>query len=307
MDGDDQSGMDEELAETSQDDKPIASFTHSAPTPYTASPRDMRFNIPPRPRRTSMPGHQQHQAVDHANLPSPARAIAPLHRPRRNSSIHEPSPLARLFIRSPDKSSFAERMRDRRQSMVAALHMPTSSSQPILSSVLSPIRKHVRSGSGGTAEIQERYRKTHMSKPSVTPIEERSLPSSPTVDGVPLPVLASIPSEAVTEERANGRSRLQWVIPIRGKEEGREDMENEYQKSKEEVDKKPELESEPDVMPKPAQAVSIVKASQIKEAVLGTSLPKDIDFGVRGRLDRIDERQKRIEEMLQRLLKERDT
>jgi hypothetical protein len=92
-------------------------------------------------------------------------------RPRRNSSIHEPSPLARLFVRSPDGPDLGDRLRERRQSIVNAINMPSSSTQPTLSSVLSPMwnRRRSRADSQPLGEVP---RRSHASRPSVTRIEE---------------------------------------------------------------------------------------------------------------------------------------
>lgn len=77
-----------------------------------------------RSRATSMPSQP----------PSPTHRVSvyptgPRARPRRNSSIHEPSPLARLFVRSPDRTH------QRRQSVVQAL-MPGSTSHASISDLL---------------------------------------------------------------------------------------------------------------------------------------------------------------------------
>lgn len=97
----------------------------------------------PRSRATSMPPNQ----------PSPTSfPTGPRARPRRNSSIHEPSPLARLFVRSPERPL-------RR---IAHSLLPGSSSQPSLVDILSRT-VHARADS---------IPMPRSGRPSVPPIQE---------------------------------------------------------------------------------------------------------------------------------------
>ncbi|WRT69282.1 uncharacterized protein IL334_006266 [Kwoniella shivajii] len=94
----------------------------------------------PRPRRSSMPSAPRSPNID---IRPQAQLQLPLNRPRRNSSMHGPSPLAQLFM-SPD----TERMYHGRRNSMAGLALSTS--HPTLSSMLNPNRKqrqHTRSGS----------------------------------------------------------------------------------------------------------------------------------------------------------------
>lgn len=111
----------------------------------------------------------------HPSPQAPAFQPAPMARPRRNSSVHEPSPLARLFVRSPGEA-VADRLRDRRQSLVSDLAV--SQSQPALSSILSPAKNRPKplshrinqSTSGLPSDPRQRH--THLARPSIVRIEE---------------------------------------------------------------------------------------------------------------------------------------
>ena len=135
---------------------------HSSSMPYTASPGRVESI---RSRRSSMPASPSPR-ISPTGPMSPPR---PGQRPRRNSSIHDPSPLARLFI-SPTPE-IPKRLRDRRQSILHSMSMSSTASQPLISAMISPIRKHTRipSLSSVPAKIK---RVAHISKPSVGTIEE---------------------------------------------------------------------------------------------------------------------------------------
>ena len=164
-------GKDSDSPEEATNDQEAFSF--APPVPLSKSPVRIEQEVEvPRSRRSSMPSARLSQ-----------RAVAfPPARPRRDSVQFEPSPLARLFVRSPEKSSgIADRLRERRQSLVNALAMPISHSQPALSSILSPTRRDPQHGSqapapGETPTIpapsEPRTRYAHQARPSVARIEE---------------------------------------------------------------------------------------------------------------------------------------
>lgn len=168
--------------------------------PQTSSPPQLdRASEGPRQRHNSMPSPK----------PSPqptAFQPAPMARPRRSSSIHEPSPLARLFVRSPDDLGLVDRLRERRMSLVNAVS--SSHSQPALSSILSPIQtknkrfsQQITVPSFGPGSSLPRTRYSHLPRPSIGRIEEgkrlsfsgqnrspsRSRKSSPGRANVPFP------------------------------------------------------------------------------------------------------------------------
>ncbi|OCF32424.1 hypothetical protein I316_05850 [Kwoniella heveanensis BCC8398] len=166
-------------------------FANSAP--MTSSPSQLEHGVQegdggdisgqsqgsPRPRRSSMPSAQRSPVID-------IRQPPPLPRPRRNSSIHGPSPLAQLFVaRSPETD---RGLHGRRNSLAG---IALSSSHPALSSVLGPNRRprsHSKSnsqpptleeiaalpgGSRGTPpHLQGRRQQTQLPKPAFKPIIE---------------------------------------------------------------------------------------------------------------------------------------
>ncbi|WVQ93018.1 hypothetical protein IAU59_000081 [Kwoniella sp. CBS 9459] len=165
-------------------------FANSAP--ITSSPSQLEHGVhddgassaadpqqSPRPRRSSMPTAQRSPVID-------IRKPPPLPRPRRNSSIHGPSPLAQLFVaRSPETD---RGLHGRRNSLAG---MALSSSHPALSSVLGPNRRprsHSKSNSqppsldemaglqrgnrGTPPHLQGRRQQTQLPKPAFRPIIE---------------------------------------------------------------------------------------------------------------------------------------
>jgi hypothetical protein len=235
-------------------------------------------------RRKSMP-----------SVPPIPQTIPAIIRPRRNSSIQEPSPLARLFLRDLEGDDRAAKMRERRQSLVS-LAMPTSQSQPSLSSVLSPIRRRqlkesrlslsgipTQSGAGWASAVEPRPRGLHLAKPSIAPIEEGKKMS-----------FAAPPEQAPIAETP----RLGSMIS-------------------------PRMEKFPGGVPFPTsrgiipsgageasgEAGSIGRASDIEAAAdqgLEGGQGLEVVSDMRDRLDAIDERQRRIEGMLESLLARAD-
>jgi hypothetical protein len=150
--------------------------------PLTASPQPSP--IPDRTRRKSMPAAQQQQQHS-PHPPSPLHAVfpaGPMARPRRNSSIHEPSPLARLFVRSPDSPDVGG-LRERRQSLahsaLNAVGMPMSQSHPTLSSVLAPMRPRRQSRASIAFNPSEAGRLHATSTRPSVPVIEESRPGTP--------------------------------------------------------------------------------------------------------------------------------
>ncbi|WVW79597.1 hypothetical protein I302_101566 [Kwoniella bestiolae CBS 10118] len=184
-------------------------FTDSAA--MTASPSGLEHDLEtgkppsegvpspkPRKRTSSMPSQPKSPHIDirprnqsNAHAQAHMQAQGPMTRPRRNSSmqIHGPSPLAQLFMMSPESD---RGFHNRRNSMAG---MALSSSHPALSSVLGPNRRqrtilqqppatqHVKSGSEGdtlslgkigevdmAAKVAARLNKR--GRPEITPIIE---------------------------------------------------------------------------------------------------------------------------------------
>lgn len=201
---------------------------------------------------------------------------------RRNSSVVEPSPLARLFAArgSADEGSKIERLRERRQSLVSTV-LPNSSSLPALSNMMSPTQLRGRHGrklsqpaasSSGATSSSVSHRLSLPSKPPIAPIEEGKTSSFPSGD---------------QSRHDNGASLELGVSPMN-------------------VDHAPaEL---PSVEQVARQAVEeshgAGKASEVEERL--ANKPADetgVESGVLDRLQGIEERQQRIEELLSQLVR----
>ncbi|KAK4684377.1 hypothetical protein P7C73_g5800, partial [Tremellales sp. Uapishka_1] len=196
-----------------------------------------------RRRRNSMPSRT---SSPHAVAFQPG----PMQRVRRNSSIHEPSPLARLFVRSPDQEAGGGHFR--RGSLAF------SASQPQFSSILSPTQKrfHQRANSNASAMAKP---KSHLPRPSISRIDEGSRmsfiesPSSAKSGRVPFPKREASPT----------------TVP----------------------------EAEMTTPPHPHSG-TIGKASDMQNK----PSEEEVDDGMNERLDRIDQRQRRIEQLLEKLI-----
>jgi hypothetical protein len=237
---------------------------HSASVPYTASPGPVESI---RSRRSSLPASPSPRASP-TGPPGPTGRPRP-DRPRRNSSIQDPSPLARLFISpSPD---LPKRLRDRRQSMIHGMSMSSSGSQPTLSSLVSPIRKHTRILS--LSSVPERVKRVaHIHKPSVGTIEEGRKVSFKAPSPIPFPTSSNKETEEETP-------------------------------SKRPPSRDPVLSKSPEVahIKEETTETSIIigKASEVAEEIRDSTSKED---EWRVRLDKIDERQQRIEKMLAKLV-----
>jgi len=185
----------------------------------------------------------------------------PMARPRRSSSIHEPSPLARLFLGSPDETGIVNRLRDRRMSLVNAVS--SSQSQPALSSILSPVRSRAKRFNQEIPQQranpppEPRQRLTHLSRPSIVRIEE----------GKKLSFLGRDDSPSRNREAIPGKANVPFPR--------RNDAEREEH---------------------------IGKASQVEEMLA----QKQDDESIGDRLAGIDARQRRIEELLEKLVRAKE-
>lgn len=256
--------------------------------PLTASPSAVHFSretesAVKRDRRNSMPSTSSRSG-------SPAAAVLPVRdlpafRPRRNSSIHEPSPLARLFVRaSGDQTEVIDRLRERRQSLIG-LAMPASQSQPMLASLVSPRGRamyHKRTDSQPAAP-----------KPLPKP-EPEELPKRP----IPQPFIPPIEEgkklSFVTPHRTPATSRPGSPAPTGSRRGGMPF---------------PLRDGSSSAVPTTATMTGsgfIGKASDLeaRESDMGGSVIKrdEEDAGWRERLEAIEEGQKRIEDMLEKLL-----
>ncbi|WWD21217.1 hypothetical protein CI109_105701 [Kwoniella shandongensis] len=278
-----------------------ARFSLSSPStqaPMTASPSRLEHDIgEPRLRRNSMPSPRPEQR----QIPPPPQ---PFGRPRRNSSIHGPSPLAQLFVRSPEGDRGL-----RRNSMAG---MALSSSQPTLSSMLGPMRprtkSHSRSNTQPESQIREELQssasakpphKLYLPTPSVPPIEEGrgstlSRFTSESRDQSPSPSIETKP-KALPDSSNKPKSPPQTTRSVRFPV--------------------PEIHSpfgpSPSVLNQQAppsglarsksqpHGTGIVKASQVE--AMEMSRPEE-ESSMKSKLEEMDKRQRKMEEMLERLL-----
>ena len=269
-------------------DQDVADQPHSAVTSSPIADRtdqDDDNQSTPRMRHNSMPSRQ---ASPVANV-SHNRQI-PAFRPRRNSSIQEPSPLARLFVRaSGDQTEVIERLRERRQSL-AGLALPASQSQPALQNLISPRTRflaHARANSQPIKEDECSAEGTIRPRPTIAPIVPVAprTPIAPVEEGKKLkfasPQVTPIPSRPQSPAQSRGRSSGR-PFPMR----------------------EPSTSGRSESM---SRSGTIGKASEIeaRESDLGGKKDEEVVATWAERLEGIEERQKRIEEMLIRLVGDR--
>jgi len=155
--------------------------------------------------------------------------------------------------------------------MLQSMSMSSTGSQPILSSLVSPIRKHTRIPS--LSSVPERIKRiAHVHKPSVGTIEEGRKVSFKAQSPVPFPISPAV-------RQADGSNREAPLI-------------------------EPALSKSPSAVAHIREettetSIIIGKSSEVAEEVLETGSKED---EWRVRLDKIDERQQRIENMLTRLI-----
>jgi hypothetical protein len=237
----------------------------------------------PRTRHNSMPSSTRQ--------PSPAAPVFPQHhpapfRPRRNSSIHEPSPLARLFVRDlDDEKGRIERLRERRQSLIG-LAMPNPPPRPAFANVGSPKHRVTWNTAVDSQPFGPRpspLRPTEV-KDQATDVIPRLNPSIPTVDeGKKLkfvtPQRTPVPSRPQSPSLTRGRGTAGVPFPARDpSSSGR----SESATGKGTIGKASDIE---------ARETDMVPRKEDEEVVASWA----------ERLDGIEERQKRIEELLLRL------
>ncbi|ORY33033.1 hypothetical protein BCR39DRAFT_520833 [Naematelia encephala] len=187
--------------------------------------------------------------------------------PRRNSSMYEPSPLARLFVRSPDQPVLADRMRERRQSLASAL--VGSSSQPALSSILSPVARGPR-----------RHSRTISQPPNITFTPLAAAAASEPPQRIANPVLQKPSIAPIDEDR-----RLSFTESFEPKAEEGKSVSVPFPKHRAEG----------------SNTESVGKASEISDPMAEPPIDD-----IKDRLERIDKRQKRIEDLLEKLLRRKD-
>ena len=296
------------------------------------SPKEAEDPEAPRSRTQSMPSHP----------PSPSLAFptGPRARVRRNSSIHEPSPLARLFIRSPDRETPR-----RRQTMGG--HRPSVSVGTFTSDIASPRRQLLSQGRKPIEPVQEAESSASASggmgrEISPKQVVDNTKPKSGKRRGVHFPSLqedkeptsssrsptrGGSPSGTHTPPRRRARADTRDLIDLGlGQSDANEiagprrfsDLH--ARRISESSQTGPNLGSprpssyDPPGSP-PAGSILLGKASDITEGVLSSPEPVTAqlasvaaelhhDDAWKEKLDAMEERQKRMEELLMRLVGE---
>jgi hypothetical protein len=175
--------------------------------------------------------------------------------------------------------------------MLHSMSMSSSGSQPILSSLVSPIRKHTRIPS--LAAVPERIKRVaHGHKPSVGTIEEGRKVSFQAQEPIPFPI-SPVAREGTPSRKtpsiAPALSKSPEVAHI--KEETTETLREPTASTPAPMTHIKEATTETSFI--------IGKASEVAEEIRDSSNKED---EWRVRLDRIDERQQRIEKMLAKLV-----
>ncbi|WVN87843.1 uncharacterized protein L203_103038 [Cryptococcus depauperatus CBS 7841] len=277
-------------------------FSQPDSEPVSATPSRLEHQAEsPRFRRNSMPSPQRYR--NQALYPLPSRP--------RNSSMHGPSPLAQLFVRAPE----ADERRNRRSSMA---NMISSNVQPSIPAVLIPParrRSHSRSESVPITSMSEgepsqaqylisslpRRHKLPLVRPSVASIaEEKSISFSNKLKDTG-------DNQTATSNSTNPLNSADVSID-----------QNEPQMASTSLNKQPPMSSRtvrfPTVLedlqsPLGTSQISRDDSPASRDRALKASHAQDLsianletDSGSKDRLEEMEKRQKRMEEMLERLL-----
>ncbi|XAO25011.1 hypothetical protein I312_103820 [Cryptococcus bacillisporus CA1280] len=287
-------------------DSTIAISRKRSSPPFTASPRLEQQLDGPRPRRNSMPS-------PHGSYIQNSYQV-PIH--RRNSSIHGPSPLAQLFVRGLE----SEPSRGRRASMAGAIGTgPQLAAFPMSGLPSKPRQSNIRSESFPESSKKEQGRhqhtptnslsrpnKSHIISPSITPVTEGKTVSfsSDLKDSEDDPV--SDPSSSTFGRKEKNLAISRDGMPIGNREESKPSLPSVKtarfptafrgaQSSLGTVHgSRPHTPN--------SQATDVAKASQVE--VLALAKPEDeaLKQNMKEKLEEMDRRQKRIEQLLERLL-----
>lgn len=287
-------------------DSTIAISRKRSSPPFTASPRLEQQLDGPRPRRNSMPSPHRSYIQNSYQVP--------IH--RRNSSIHGPSPLAQLFVRGLE----SEPSRGRRASMAGAIGTgPQLAAFPMSGLPSKPRQSNIRSESFPESSKKEQGRhqhtptnslsrpnKSHIISPSITPVTEGKTVSfsSDLKDSEDDPV--SDPSSSTFGRKEKNLAISRDGMPIGNREESKPSLPSVKtarfptafrgaQSSLGTVHgSRPHTPN--------SQATDVAKASQVE--VLALAKPEDeaLKQNMKEKLEEMDRRQKRIEQLLERLL-----
>ncbi|WVQ81319.1 hypothetical protein IAT38_003442 [Cryptococcus sp. DSM 104549] len=292
-------------------------FFEPSSAPMTSSPSRLEHQAEsPRPRRCSMPSPQASPAHDVYNR-------APVQR-RRNSSMHGPSPLAQLFVRSPE----VDRMAARRNSMVGLVMPGTQAALVSTPPARLRARGHSRSESQpvvGEHAREERDRdelqrslprphKSHLPKPAFAPIAEGQ--SSSYASSIKSSGDDGVASGPITEPATKGAVVGRGGVPFPGSPRPQSpsattrgvrfpDMQSPFGTTHDTLSaqqaRQPRVPSQLGSAEAPEDHVA--KASQIlRQAADKPGRKAQEDMTMQERLHEMDARQQRMEEMLEKLL-----
>ncbi|KAE8543604.1 hypothetical protein D1P53_000319 [Cryptococcus gattii VGV] len=288
-------------------DSTIAISKKRSSPPFTASPSRLEQQLDgARPRRNSMPSPHRSYIQNSYQVP--------IH--RRNSSIHGPSPLAQLFVRGLE----FEPSGGRRASMAGATGTgPQLAAFPMSGQLSKPRQSNLRSESFPESSKKEQSRhqhtptnslsrpnKSHIISPSITPVTEGKTVSfsSDLKDSEDDPV--SDPSSSTFGPKERNFAIGRGGMPIGNREESKPPLPSVKtarfptafrgaQSSLGTVHgSRPHTPN--------SQASDVAKASQVEVLALANPEDEALRQNMKEKLEEMDRRQRRIEQLLERLL-----
>lgn len=288
-------------------DSTIAISKKRSSPPFTASPSRLEQQLDgPRPRRNSMPSPHRSYIQNSYQVP--------IH--RRNSSIHGPSPLAQLFVRGLESEPSGRR----RASMAGAIGTgPQPATFPMSGLPSKPRQNNLKSESFPDSSEREQGRhqhtptnslsrpnRSHIISPSITPVTEGKTVSfsSDLKDSEDDPV--SDPSSSTFSRKERNLAISRGGMPVSNREESKPSLPSDKTARFPTAFRgaQPSLGTVHGSRPYTpnSQASDVAKASQVE--VLALAKPEDeaLKQSMKEKLEEMDRRQKRIEQLLERLL-----
>ncbi|KIR28612.1 hypothetical protein I309_02538 [Cryptococcus deuterogattii LA55] len=288
-------------------DSTIAISKKRSSPPFTASPSRLEQQLDgPRPRRNSMPSPHRSYIQNSYQVP--------IH--RRNSSIHGPSPLAQLFVRGLESEPSGRR----RASMAGAIGTgPQPATFPMSGLPSKPRQNNLKSESFPDSSEREQGRhqhtptnslsrpnRSHIISPSITPVTEGKTVSfsSDLKDSEDDPV--SDPSSSTFSRKERNLAISRGGMPVSNREESKPSLPSDktarfptaFRGAQSSLGT---VHGSRPYTPN-SQASDVAKASQVE--VLALAKPEDeaLKQSMKEKLEEMDRRQKRIEQLLERLL-----
>ncbi|KIR99898.1 hypothetical protein L804_02534 [Cryptococcus deuterogattii 2001/935-1] len=288
-------------------DSTIAISKKRSSPPFTASPSRLEQQLDgPRPRRNSMPSPHRSYIQNSYQVP--------IH--RRNSSIHGPSPLAQLFVRGLESEPSGRR----RASMAGAIGTgPQPATFPMSGLPSKPRQNNLKSESFPDSSEREQGRhqhtptnslsrpnRSHIISPSITPVTEGKTVSfsSDLKDSEDDPV--SDPSSSTFSRKERNLAISRGGMPVSNREESKPSLPSDktarfptaFRGAQSSLGT---VHGSRPYTPN-SQASDVAKASQVE--VLALAKPEDeaLKQSMKEKLEEMGRRQKRIEQLLERLL-----